>query len=171
MNKNSYLMQFSPWFRGVIETCTIKILIEDTIIHHFSILNVWYSKQSKISPPSTWVSYQIRKIAGCACAGNAGNVFLRRRPQRKPLVSDPGMHHGTCRDACRDRLQAVAGKTFPAFPAHAHMQFYVSGKRPMQRQGYSGKMPESLPSPDHHQSRYWHCWSSILRPKLNGSYF
>ena len=23
--------------------------------------------------------------------------------QRKPLVSDPGMHHSTCRDACRDR--------------------------------------------------------------------
>ena len=41
--------------------------------------------------------YQIRKIAGCACAGNAGNVFFsRRRFQRKPLVSDPGMHHGTC---------------------------------------------------------------------------
>ena len=44
----------------------------------------------------TWVSYQIRKIAGCACAGNAGNVFPRHRFQRKPLVSDPGMHHGTC---------------------------------------------------------------------------
>ena len=44
----------------------------------------------------TWTSYQIRKIAGCACAGNAGNVFPRRRFQRKPLVSDPGMHHGTC---------------------------------------------------------------------------
>ena len=43
-----------------------------------------------------WASYQIRKIAGCACAGNAGNVFSRRRFQRKPLVSDPGMHHGTC---------------------------------------------------------------------------
>ena len=38
----------------------------------------------------------IRKIAGCACAGNAGNVFPRRRFQKKPLVSDPGMHHGTC---------------------------------------------------------------------------
>ena len=37
----------------------------------------------------------------------------------------------TCRDACRDRLHAVTGKTFPAFPAHAHPQFYVSGKRPM----------------------------------------
>ena len=46
------------------------------------------------SPP--WASYQIRKIAGCACTGNAGNVFPRRRFQRKPLVSDPGMHHGTC---------------------------------------------------------------------------
>ena len=45
---------------------------------------------------SQWASYQIRKIAGCACAGNAGNVFPRRRFQRKPLVSDPGMHHGTC---------------------------------------------------------------------------
>ena len=43
-----------------------------------------------------WASYQIRKIAGCACAGNAGNVFPRRRFQRKPLVSVPGMHHGTC---------------------------------------------------------------------------
>ena len=43
-----------------------------------------------------WASYQIRKIAGCACAGNAGNVFPRRRFQSKPLVSDPGMHHGTC---------------------------------------------------------------------------
>ena len=38
----------------------------------------------------------------------------------------------TCRDACRDRLHAVTGKTFPAFPAHAHPQFYVSGKRPME---------------------------------------
>ena len=33
-------------------------------------------------------------MAGCACAGNAGNVFPRHRLQRKPLVSDPGMHHG-----------------------------------------------------------------------------
>ena len=37
----------------------------------------------------------------------------------------------TCRDACRDRAPAVTGKTFPAFTAHAHQQFCVSGKRPM----------------------------------------
>ena len=43
-----------------------------------------------------WASFQIRKVVGCACAGNAGNVFPRDRLQRKPLVSDPNMHHGTC---------------------------------------------------------------------------
>ena len=47
-------------------------------------------------PPVSWAFYQIRKIAGCACAGNAGNVFPRRWFQRKLLVSDHGMHHGTC---------------------------------------------------------------------------
>ena len=48
------------------------------------------------SSPQQWASYQIRKIAVCACARNAGNVSLHRRFRRKPLVSDPGMHHGTC---------------------------------------------------------------------------
>ena len=43
-----------------------------------------------------WASFQIRKVAGCACAGNAGNVSPRDRLQRKPLVSDPDMHNGTC---------------------------------------------------------------------------
>ena len=51
---------------------------------------------SELAKVSSWASYQISKIAGCACAGNAGNVFPRRRFQRKPLISDPGMHHGTC---------------------------------------------------------------------------
>ena len=44
----------------------------------------------------SWASCQIRKIAGCACAGNAGNVFTCHRLQRKPVVGDPCMHHGTC---------------------------------------------------------------------------
>ena len=52
-----------------------------------------YSMEGSSVP---WASYQIRKIACCACAGNAGNVSPRRRFQRKPLVGDPGMHHGTC---------------------------------------------------------------------------
>ena len=44
----------------------------------------------------TRASYQIRKIKGCACAGNAGNVSPSQRLQRKPLFGDPGMRHGTC---------------------------------------------------------------------------
>ena len=44
-------------------------------------------------PGGQWASYQIRKIPSCACAGND---FPRVWLQRKPLVSDPGMHHGTC---------------------------------------------------------------------------
>ena len=45
---------------------------------------------------SQWASYQIRKLVGCACTGNAKEIFSRHRLQRKSLVSDPGMHHGTC---------------------------------------------------------------------------
>ena len=53
-----------------------------------------------------------------------GTSPLSPPPPPPPQVSDPDMHHGTCRDACRDRLQrfplnSVAGKTFPTFPAHA----------------------------------------------------
>ena len=62
-----------------------------------------------------------------------GTFSPRRRLQRKPPVSDFSMHHGTCVTHvpwCMSRsLTAVAGKTFPAFPAHAHPRFDVSGKR------------------------------------------
>ena len=60
---------------------------------------------------------------GCACAGNAGNVFP------SPQVSDPDMHHGTCVTHvpwCMPGSLTSGflwhrrrGKTFPAFPAHA----------------------------------------------------
>ena len=67
-----------------------------------------------------WASYQIRKIAGCACAGNAGNVSPRRRFQRKPLVSDPGMHHGTCVThvpwCMSESFTCVDGENVPGIP-------------------------------------------------------
>ena len=43
-----------------------------------------------------WASYQIHKIAGCACTGNAGNVFPATDFKGNPRISDPGMHNGTC---------------------------------------------------------------------------
>ena len=104
---------------------------------HYSLreLSKWVIVRLYILELCSWASYQIRKVAGSACAGNAGNVFPTRRLQRKPLVSDPGMHHGTCVThvpwCMSGSLTCGGGKTFPAFPAHAHPQFYVSGKRPM----------------------------------------
>ena len=41
----------------------------------------------------TWASCQIHKIAGCACAGNAGDVFPATDFKRKPLFIDHGLHH------------------------------------------------------------------------------
>ena len=64
----------------------------------------------------------MRKITGCACAGNAGNSFPCQRLQRKPLVSDPGMDYGT---SVRSRH---------SWRMH-NPQFYVSLKRSMLQSG------------------------------------
>ena len=82
-----------------------------------------------------WAFCQIRKIAGCACAGNAGNVFP---PQR---VSGPDMHHGTC-VPCVPRCMPgslTGGFLWSRWPGkrsrHSwrmrNPQFYVPDKRPM----------------------------------------
>ena len=59
-------------------------------------------------------------------------TFCRHRLQRKPLVSDPGMHYGTCVthvQLCISLpLARGGGKNVPGNP-----QFYVSGKRPITR--------------------------------------
>ena len=53
-----------------------------------------------------WASYQIRKIAGCACAGNVGNVFPATDFKGNHLLAIPACITAraphTCRDACRD---------------------------------------------------------------------
>ena len=57
---------------------------------------------------SEWAFYQIRKIAGCACDANAGNVFPvttdpKGNRQLAILVCITTRASRTCRDACRDR--------------------------------------------------------------------
>ena len=76
-----------------------------------------------------WASYQIRKIAVCACAGNAGNV------------SDFVMHHGTCVTHVPGCMPGSLtsgflwsrwqGKRSRHSRRMRNPQFYVSGKRPM----------------------------------------
>ena len=72
---------------------------------------------------ASWGSYQIRILAGCASAGNAGNVFPTTDLKRKPLVSDPDMHHGTCVThvpwCMSGSLTRSDGENVPAFPARA----------------------------------------------------
>ena len=63
----------------------------------------------------SWASCQISKIAGCACARNAGNVF----PATDWLAIPRAWR--TCRDACRDRQPAVSfevggGENVPGIP-------------------------------------------------------
>ena len=75
------------------------------------------------------------KYAGCACAGNAGNVLP------PPRVSDPDMHHGTC---VTHVPRCMTGSLNSGFlwsrwwrncSRHSQRmrnpQFYVSGKRPI----------------------------------------
>ena len=66
---------------------------------------------SRYGHVDSWASCQIRKIAGCACAGNAGNVFPHHWLQRNTLVSDPGMHHGTS-----ESLDPDGGENVPGIP-------------------------------------------------------
>ena len=76
--------------------------------HHF---------QNMFTP---WASYQIRRMAGCACAGDAGNVFPTTDFERN---SYPGMHHGTCVAhvswCMSGSLTIGGGENVPAFPEHA----------------------------------------------------
>ena len=65
---------------------------------------------------------------GCACAGNAGNVF--------PVTAGKRSRHA-CRDACRGRYIVVSfeigggGKRSRHSRRMRNPYFYVSGKRPM----------------------------------------
>ena len=63
------------------------------------------------------------KLRVAHAPGMPGKLFTRHRFQREPLVSDPCMHHGTCVMhvpwCMLGSITLVAGKTFPAFLAHA----------------------------------------------------
>ena len=68
----------------------------------FSIARVIMNHSSRLTSIAGIIAHQawamglLPDIAGCACAGNDGNVFHPPPTSKEPLVSDPGMHHGTC---------------------------------------------------------------------------
>ena len=69
-----------------------------------------------------WASCQMRKIAGCACAGNAGNVFPASVLWCMPGSLTGGVPWSQCR-----------GKRSQHSRRMHNLQSYVSGKRPMER--------------------------------------
>ena len=85
------------------------------------------------TPP--WASCQVHKIAGCACAGNAGTF------SPAPRVSYPDTHHGTCVTHVPRYMPGslISGFLWSRWRGkrswHSRRmrnpQFYVSGKRPM----------------------------------------
>ena len=80
-------------------------------------------------PPVSWASYQIRKIAVCACAGNAGNVFPATGELAIPACT-------TAREARAVMHVEIAnprwqGKRYRHSRCMGNPQFCVSGKRPM----------------------------------------
>ena len=103
------------------------------------------------SPINAWASCQIRKIAGCACARNAGNVFPATARKR----SD--MHNGTwvthvprCMPGsltCGFLWSRWRGKRSRHSQRMRNPQFCLSGERPIDgrmRQGPTGYLLWSL---------------------------
>ena len=82
-----------------------------------------------------WASYQIREIAGSACAGNSRNI------SPPPQISNPDMHHGTCVTHVPWCMPGSLTSNFlwsrwrGKHSRHSRRmrnpQFCVSGKRPM----------------------------------------
>ena len=66
--------------------------------------------------------------------------FPRHRLQRKPIVSNPGMHHGTCVTHVPRCMSGWRGKRSRHSRGMHNSQFYVSGKRPKAKTGVSHGM-------------------------------
>ena len=149
--------------------CAKQVLI-NIKLHFYIILSHW-----KAFP---WASCQIRKIAGCPCAGNAGNVSLP--PTSKQTTSWWCWH--ASRHVCHARALMHVGIANPRWRGKCswhswrmrNLQFYVSGKRPMEDDDLlilCMLMSWQCKEPGHQQPRYWpsspeYCILSTLRFNL-----
>ena len=103
-NSHNALVKNPTMHHFVIEVCThVHIPLTKWCIEGYMAVAFWYLCNRSTSwlliswLPASPEHQQIRKIAGCACVGNAGNVF----PATATCVTARASR--TCRDACRDR--------------------------------------------------------------------
>ena len=79
--------------------------------------------------------------------------FPRHRSQRKPLVNDPGMHHGTCVThvswCMTGSLNSDGGENVPGIPgACATLNFMYLARGPLRASLWSHESINSWPSDD-----------------------
>ena len=83
-NRRKFEKLWLDWKYIIVNVCLLRIYKNKMLVISISVCNgpacrevnddVIYNRSSLDLPTSTWASYQIGKIAGCAYAGNAGNV-------------------------------------------------------------------------------------------------
>ena len=110
-----------------ISALCIQILCFEMCVHTPSCC---WSTPRRYGPLTRYVKLQVAHAPGMPGTFSPAADFKGNRWLAIPACITARAWR-TCRDACRDRLPAVTGKTFPAFPAHAHPQICVSGKRPI----------------------------------------
>ena len=119
-----------PNFNG----CTVDVwefhgwYIRHILFHHiywewvfFHYLLYCYFGAVHLMGLGTWLtSWQIRKIAGCACVRNAGNVFPAIDLKKPLVIAIPACIMArawrTCRDALSGSLTRVGGENDPGIP-------------------------------------------------------
>ena len=107
----------------------------------------WWSTASDTQtdgfPLPQWASCQIRKLWLLRMRRECRELFPRHRLQRKPLVSDPGMHHSTCVTHvpwCMS-LTRGGGENVPGIPgACATHNFTYMARGPSWRSGVIFRM-------------------------------
>ena len=112
-----------------------------------------------------WASYEIRKIAGCAWVGNAGNVFPPSRVSDRDMQPDPCVTHvpwclpGSLTNGFLWRLWQ--GKRSRHSRRMRNPQFYISGKRPIYRLPVGSFIKWATPSHLYDITYYWRVLSSM----------
>ena len=99
-----YICDFHLNYILSLQTCIVECSASNKVYH---------------GPLTRYVKLRVAHALGM----NARNVFPATDFNGNRQLATPACITArasrTCRGACRDRLPAVAGKTFPAFPAHA----------------------------------------------------
>ena len=124
-----------PMWSGLRKQITLYFHYHNPKISEFKTSQILISELAMCSEMSPWASCQIWKIAGCACAGNAGNVFppptsketttkRSRHASRHVRHARAVMHVGIAKPRWR-------GKRSWHSRCIRNPQFYVSGKRPI----------------------------------------